>query len=133
LTGISAGTVAKSIVGFSPNSAGEREHFYRLSENAYKRALELDAVYAKPMYGLAILYIFELDRAEEAIPYLERYLQLQSSDIPAMFVLARAYYVSESYGKAVDIYDRIITRTKDKKIKAEAEALRDIIQGRIYE
>jgi tetratricopeptide (TPR) repeat protein len=133
LTGVSAGTVAKSVIGFSPNSQNEREQFFRLCENAYLRAIELDAVYARPMYGLAILYIFELDRTAEAIPYLERYLQLQSSDIPAMFLLARAYYTVENFTDAVDIYDRIINRTKDKQIKAEAQAYRDVVRGWMYE
>jgi tetratricopeptide (TPR) repeat protein len=132
LTGVSAGSVAKSIVGFSTGEAGEKEQYYQLSEKAYLRALELDAVYAKPMYGLGILYAFELDRPADAAARLERYLELQSSDIQAMFVLARAYYMIENYEKAVETYDRIISRTKDQKIKAEAQALRDVVQGRMY-
>jgi tetratricopeptide (TPR) repeat protein len=132
MTGVSAGTVAKSIIGFSADAAGEREQFYQLSEKAYLRALELDTVYTKPMYGLGILYVFELDRPADAVMRLERYLQLQSSDIQAMFVLARAYYMIENYGKAVELYDRIISRVKDQKTKTEAQALRDIVQGRIY-
>jgi tetratricopeptide (TPR) repeat protein len=132
MTGVSAGTVAKSIIGFSDGAAGEREQFYQLSEKAYLRALELDAVYTKPMYGLGILYAFELDRPADAVVRLERYLQLQNSDIQAMFVLARAYYMIENFGKAVELYDRIISRAKDQKTKTDAQALRDIVQGRIY-
>jgi len=133
LTGVSAGTVAKSIVGFSVNAQREREHYYKLSETAYLRALELDVLYTRPMYGLAVLYTFELDRPEEAIPYLERYLSILPSDTSAMFVLARAYYMTANNSKAIEVYDRIIMRTKDKQVREEASANRDYIQGRFYE
>jgi len=44
-----------------------------------------------------------------------------------MFVLARAYYSTENYSEAVELYDKIISRTKDKKIKEEAQKNKDII------
>jgi len=133
LTGVSAANVAKSIVGFSANADRERMHYFNLSENAYKRALELDITYTKAMYGLAVLYVFEFDRPQDAITYLERYMQIQPSDIQAMFVLARAYFATEQYSQAVDLYDRIASRAKDQKIKNEALNNREIIQGIIYE
>jgi tetratricopeptide (TPR) repeat protein len=131
LTGVSAAIVAKSVVGFSA-AAAEREHFFTLSENAYLRAVELDGNYAKPRYGLGVLYAFELDRPAEAIPHLTRYLQIISSDVQAMFVLARAYYMTENYDEAVALYDRIISRSKDPKIKAEAQNNKEIIRGQMY-
>jgi len=117
LTGVSAASAAKSLVGFSSGADKERDRLYKLSENSYLRAMELDVTYTKPMYGIAILYIFELDRPQDAIPYLERYLKISPSDISAMFVLARAYYSTENYSGAVELYDKIISRTKDKKKK----------------
>jgi len=133
LTGVSAASVAKSLVGFSSGEQKEKEKLYKLSENSYLRAMELDITYTKPMYGIAILYVFELDRPQDAIPYLERYLQIAASDVSAMFVLARAYYSTENYSRAVELYDKIISRTKNKKIKEEALNNKDIIQGMLYE
>ena len=133
LTSVSAASAAKSLVGFSATEQKEKEKLYKLSENSYLRAMELDITYTKPMYGIAILYIFELDRPQEAIQYLERYLKILTSDISAMFVLARAYYTTENYSGAVELYDKIISRTKDKKIKEEAQNNKDTIQGLIYE
>jgi tetratricopeptide (TPR) repeat protein len=133
LTGISAAHVAKSLVGFSPNDERERERYFKLSEASYLRALEIDVTYTKPMYGLSILYVYELDRPQDAIPYLERYLTIQTSDFSAMFVLASAYYMTENFSKAVEQYDKIISRTKNQKIKEEALYNRDIIQGKLYE
>ena len=132
LTGVSAGVVAKSIVGFSSGAGNEREHYYVLAENSHKRALNFDREYAKPMYALGVLYAFELNRPAEAIPLLEEYLRIISSDVPAMFVIARAYYMTESYEQAIGVYDRIIARTKDAKVKAEAQNNRDIVMERMY-
>jgi len=133
LTGVSAAKVAKSKIGFTANAEIEKDHYYRLSENSYLRALELDITYTKAMYGLAVLYAFELDRPEDAIVQLERYLQIQKSDINAMFILARSYYMMRNYSSAIQVYERIVSSTKDQKIKQEAYTNIDIIQDIIYE
>jgi len=133
LTGVSAAKVAKSKVGFSANTEAEREHYYKLSENAYLRALELDVTYTKAMYGLAVLYSFELNRPEDAVTQLERYLQIQKSDINAMFVLARSYYMMRNFTSAIQIYERIVSSTKDQKIKQEAYNNMDRVQEAMYE
>ena len=133
LTGVSAAVVAKSKVGFTAGAEREREQFYRLSENAYIRAMELDITYTRAMYGLAVLYVFELDRPEEAIPYLDRYLQIQTTDFSAMFILARAYYMLENFSQAIEIYDRIISRARDQSMRDEALNNKNFIQRFMYE
>jgi tetratricopeptide (TPR) repeat protein len=133
LAGVSAGIVAKSITGFSASAEKDRDHYFKLSENSYKRALELDVTYVKPMYGLSVLYVFELDRPAEAIPYLERYMSMNASDVRAMFILARAYAVTGNYNQAVETYERIITRSKDKEIQREAYSNIEIVERMKYE
>jgi len=133
LTGVSAGSVAKSIVGFSGNSQRDREHYFNLSEKSYLRALELDITYTRPMYGLGVLYAFELDRPADAIVQMERYLQINTSDFSAMFILARAYFMIQNYQKAIETYERIAERTRNKDIKEEALINRDFIQGMRYD
>jgi len=132
LTGESASVVAAATLGFSGKSGTEKEHYTRLAESAYLRSIQLDPVYARPRLGLGILYTFDLDRAPEAVPHLERYVELAPNDMKGMFVLARAYYMTESYDRAVEIYDRIIARTKDPKVKAEAQNNRDLIRNLLY-
>jgi len=132
LTGVSAANAAKSVIGFSSNADAERDRLYRLSENGYLRSLDIDITYTRSMYGLAVLYVFELDRPRDAITYLERYLQLSPSDVTAMFVLARAHFMLEEYSRSVEVYDRIIDRTRDSKLREEAQSNRDYIQGIIY-
>ena len=129
LTAESASVVASNALEFSVSSASEREHFYRLSESAYIKAIELDPGYAKPMLGLGILYTFDLDRPNDAIPHLQRYLELLSSDVKGMFVLARAYYMTDRYSEAVELYDRILTRSRDPAVRAEAQNNKEYILG----
>jgi len=133
LTGVSAAKIAKSKVGFTADAQEGSEHYYKLSENAYLRALELDATYTKAMYGLAVLYSFELERPQDAVNYLERYLQINTSDINAMFVLARSYYMLRDFSSAIETYEKIASRTKDRKIKEEAFRNIEIVQERMYE
>jgi tetratricopeptide (TPR) repeat protein len=132
MTGESASVLAASAVGFSGNAAAEQEKYQNLAESAYLRAIQLDPVYTKPLLGLGILYVFDLNRPTEAIPYLQRYLELSPSDIRGMFVLARAYYMTSAFDDAVELYDRIIARTKDAKVKAEAQNNKELIRKLIY-
>jgi tetratricopeptide (TPR) repeat protein len=92
----------------------------------------LDSNYAKPRLGLGILYAFELNRPAEAVPHMERYMQMLPNDVKGMFVLARAYYMIESYDSALELYDRIISKTKDPKVKAEAQKNKEIIRNLMY-
>jgi len=132
LIGDSASVVAASTLGFSGNAGTEKEHYTRLAETAYLRAIQLDEVYVKPLLGLGILYTFDQNRAAEAVPYLERYIKLTPNDIKGMFVLARAYYMIESYDRAIELYDRIIARTKDPKVRAEAQNNKELIRDILY-
>lgn len=128
LIGESAAAVAASVLGFSENSGTEKAHFTSLAESAYLRSIELDADYARPRIGLGILYAYELNRPAEAIPHMERFMELAPNDIKGMFVLARSYYMTESYERAIELYDRIISRSKNPNVKAEAQNNKEIIR-----
>jgi tetratricopeptide (TPR) repeat protein len=135
LTGLSAAIMAASSRDFPGGSAppgAEQDTYFALAESAYLRAINLDPAYARPRYGLGILYVFELDRPAEAIPHLTRYLELMSSDFDAMFALARAYYVTGNNAAALELYDRILSRTKDQSRKAEAQRNKEIVLGQSY-
>ena len=132
LTGLSAATVAKSYHNFSGRDNQERERLFALAEESYLRAIELDDRYLRPRYGLGILYVFEFDRPAEAIPHLERSLEISRNDVDTLFVLARAYYMTSAYQKALDIYNQIISVTKDEQKKTEAQNNRQYIMGLLY-
>jgi tetratricopeptide (TPR) repeat protein len=132
LTGISAGVVAKSTLNFE-GAAGNmtRENYYALSEEGYLRAISLDERYVLPLYGLGVLYVFELNRPRDAIPYLLRSLEI-SPDADTMFVLARSYYMTGSYREAAEVYERIIGFTRDPEKQQEAQINRQLALDRIY-
>jgi tetratricopeptide (TPR) repeat protein len=132
LIGDSASVVTASTLGFSGNSGTEKDHYARLAETSYLRAIQLDSAYPRPRLGLGILYTFDQNRPAEAVPHLERYVELAPNDVKGMFVLARAYFMTENYDGAVGLYDRIIARTKDAKVKAEAQGNKDTIRNLMY-
>ncbi|MDR2397464.1 MAG: tetratricopeptide repeat protein [Spirochaetaceae bacterium] len=134
LRGVSAGVVAKASYG-SPEVGGgdnRRLRYFELAEGAFLRAIELDNEYARARYGLGILYVFELDRPEDAILHLERYLELSKNEVDGMFVLARAYYMTNRYDGAIDLYDRILQITKDPKKRSDAEQNKAQVVGLLY-
>ena len=84
------------------------------------------------MYALGVLYVFELDEPAKAIPYLEKLLTIDTKHIDAMFVLARAYYSTFEFDKAVQMYDKIIATSKSEETKANAEANKKIALEAAY-
>jgi tetratricopeptide (TPR) repeat protein len=133
LTGVSAGIAAKSLHNFSGSADKEREAYFALAEEGYLKAVALDGRYIRPRYGLAVLYVFELNRPADAVPHLQRYLEISRSDVDAMFILARSYFMTENFKAALDLYDRIIALTRDENRRLEAENNRQIVIGRLYE
>ena len=131
-TGVSAGIVAKSIHLYPGTEDSERKLHFDLAESAYLRAIELDNRYMRSLFGLAVLYVFELERPLEAIPYLERCLSLSRNDVDTMFVLARAQFMLRNFQAAIELYDRIITLTRDEQKRTEAQNNRQYILGQMH-
>ena len=132
LTGVSAAYVAKYFHEFSAGTSLRQEQLYTLAERAYLRSLELDSRYQRARYGLAVLYVFELNRPADAIPHLERYLEITRNDLDALFILGRAYYTTRDFHRALDIYDRIIALTRDDNRRNEARANRQQVMEALY-
>ncbi|MDR2509640.1 MAG: tetratricopeptide repeat protein [Spirochaetaceae bacterium] len=129
LTGLNAARAAKSMYDYNGEKPyGERsERYLNLAETAYLRAIELQDSYTQARYALAVLYIFELDRPEAAIEQLLRYMENRSGDVDAMYLLARAMFMTGRYQEAADWYDKAIPLTKDEQKKREAMANRSFI------
>lgn len=131
--GLCAGYMSHASMDFDADGREEkRENYLKLSEEAYLRAIEIEPRYARALYGLSVLYVFELGEDEKAIPYLEKLLTIETKNIDAMFVLARAYYMNYEFDKAVDMYDKILSLTKSPERKAEAEANREIVKNAAF-
>lgn len=99
-----------------------RYNYLKLAEEAYLRAIKIEHKYVRALYGLGVLYVFELEEPEKAIPHLEKLLNIDTKNHDAMFVLASAYYLTYDFDKAIEIYDKIIATTKSSDVKSQAEA-----------
>lgn len=131
--GLCAGYMAKSALDYELTGTNrEQIRYYELSESAYKRAIELEPRYVRALYGLSVLYVFELSRPQDAIPHLETIMEIEKRNLDAMFIYARALYETGEYDTAVEIYDRIIKETRDENTRARAEENKAFVLGQAY-
>jgi cytochrome c-type biogenesis protein CcmH/NrfG len=111
----------------------KKEEYLRMSEAAYTQALNINPDYYRALYGIGVLYTFELtEDSAKAIPYMERFLQTQTKDTNGMFVLARAYYLNAEYDKAIALYDKIIELAPSKEKVADAQNNKKIVLDAQY-
>lgn len=129
--GVCAGYMANEALDFEAKGITEsqekRMNYLKLSESAYLQAISIDPKYYRALYGIGVLYTFELEENEKAIPYLEDFLAVQTKDVNAMFVLARAYYSCAEYDKAISLYDKIISLNPDANRAEEAQKNKKVI------
>ncbi len=112
----------------------KKNRLFNDSEKYYLSALAKNPDYTAALYGLAVLYIFELDRSFESEKYLLHILEVEKKHVEAMFLLGRVYVLKGEDNKAIEMYEKIISysNVKEKKRKAE-EFIAEIIRGGINE
>ncbi|MCR5217192.1 hypothetical protein [Treponema sp.] len=126
--GVCAGFMANSVLVYDINGKYDEEkmtqkhNYLLLCEQAYLQALSLNQKYYKAMYGIGVLYVFQMQEYEKAIPYLERFLETQTKNIKGMETLANAYACSGSLDKSISLYDKIIKLNPNKEDTANAAA-----------
>ena len=133
--GLCAGYMSKTCLDYKETGAStttEKYNYLKLAESAYLRAIEIESKYGRALYGLGVLYVFELDQSEKAIPHLEKLLSFDTRNFDAMFVLARAYYMQGNYEKAASLYDKIASQTKSEEKKQEALSNKKIVLDASY-
>lgn len=125
---ICAANVAQQALDYNATgTTAQKYNYLKLAESAYLRAIELDPRYARALYGIGVLYVFELDEPEKAIPYLETLLDVEKRNVDGMFVLANAYYSTYNFDQAAAIYDRIISTTTSEEKRIQAESNKKIV------
>jgi tetratricopeptide (TPR) repeat protein len=102
------------------------------SERLYRRAVVLDPDYPSALYGLAVLYVFELDRAQEAVDLLEHLLEKQKNNSEAMFLLGNVYYRLGKPEKALELYNRLVRMDLSADKRREAEANKRRIEEELH-
>ncbi|MEL3907507.1 MAG: tetratricopeptide repeat protein [Treponemataceae bacterium] len=119
--GLCASHIAKKNLTVSVDEGKDAAYYNNIAVNAYLTALEIQPNYNSAAYALSVLYVYELNESEKAIPLLQALLQRDSKNYDAMFVLAAAYYLSQDYNEAIKTYRYIIENTKDKSLIDSAE------------
>ena len=99
------------------------------AEEHYLRALRLDPSYKEALYGLSVLYVFELNRPFDAEPLLERLVSLSSKNWDAMFLLARVKIIRGDVEAAMDLYMIIEEGAKDTEAREKAAENRRRLLG----
>ena len=131
--GVCAGYMSHAAMDFNASGTNEVKYNYlKLAEEAYLRAIQIEDRYVRALYGLGVLYVFELDEPGKAIPHLEKALSIDTKNLDTMFVLARAYYSNYEFDKAVAMYDKIIETTKSEDTKKTAEENKQIALDAAY-
>ncbi len=131
--GVCAGYMSHASMDFGGSGSTEvKFNYLKLAEEAYLRAISIEDKYVRALYGLGVLYVFELEEPEKAIPHLEKAISIDTRNIDAMFVLARAYYSTYEFDKSADMYDKIIATTKSAETKATAEENKKIVLDAAY-
>jgi tetratricopeptide (TPR) repeat protein len=126
LAGVCSARMAKAAV----NRPAEQEELFKEAENYYLRAIFLDNDFVEALYGLSVLYVFELDRVVDAEPYLERILEKESRNTQAMFLLARVYVYSGRVEDAVELYEEIIDKAQSRQEKERARDMKNqVLEG----
>ncbi len=131
--GVCAGYMSHAALDYNASGNNEVKYNYlKLAEEAYLRAIEIEDRYVRALYGIGVLYVFELDEPEKAIPYLEKAISIDTKNLDTMFVLARAYYSSYEFDKSIAMYDKIIETTKSEDTKKTAEENKKIVLDASY-
>lgn len=133
---VSAGYTAHTALDFTANGGAEaklkQQRYLRLAESAYQRALTINPKYYRAMYGIGVLYVFELGESENAIPYMEEFLRNQTKDTNGMFLLARAYCDTGELEKAVELYDRIISLNSNPDLTEDAKLNKQAVLNALH-
>jgi tetratricopeptide (TPR) repeat protein len=101
--GVAAARMSKAV-----RDGTEKIALLDTAEAAYRRAIALDPASVAALYGLAILYSFELGRNGDALPLVEGILDREKNNVDALFLLARVHFALGRPEEAIAAYDRII-------------------------
>lgn len=133
--GVCAGCMARTGYDFEGSGKARKMNFLKTAEEAYLNAIQLEPRYARALYALGVLYTYGsepgevgLNEPEKAIPYLKRFLDIETKDTEGMLVLARAYYAESDYDNALLMCNKVLDISKSDERKAVALSFVNAIQ-----
>ncbi len=122
--------LAKANIARAEISEIKRLSLFQEAESYYITAVRIRKGYANAMYALAVIYMFDLNRPEEAAPLLEEILSLDPHNWEAKILYARFKVVSGDIDAAIDLYNEISEDAWDDEMKEQAGRNRDsLLEG----
>ena len=111
----------------------EKFEYISSAEKYYKKAVEIDEKYSKAVIALSVLYLYELDKPDEAAVILNNLIQYESRNFEAMFLLANSYIQAGRVDEAVSVYETIEKSADSKTYKNQAEINRKKLEENVYD
>ena len=132
IAGLSAAFLSRTALAEYGGGRTTREGWLLAAEGAYKESIRLDERNTRSLYGLAVVYSFEMENHEAAIPLLESLLSIDTMNIDALFLYARSLYGAGRLQDSVDVYDKIISGSKIEEKRDQAAANKKQILDELY-
>ncbi len=129
----SAAFLSKTAVAEKGGGSEQKSAWLKTAEGSYLRSLELAPDYSKSLYGLAVLYTFEMENHEAALKPVEALLEMEPSNVDALFVYARALYGAGKLQDAANVYDTLIQTTTIQAKKDQAAANKKQVLDELYD
>jgi tetratricopeptide (TPR) repeat protein len=129
--GMCAAYIAKSFDAKGPAGQADKERWFATAETCYRRSISINMRSTQAMYGLAVLYSFELGRPADAVPYLTNILGVETKNVDAMMLLARCYAQLGKADEAANWYETAARTTVVPEKKRAAEANRAEVLKRL--
>jgi tetratricopeptide (TPR) repeat protein len=85
----------------------DRQRYLELSEKYYLYALERRGDYQDALYGLSVLYLYELEDPVSAEPIIRDLRSFHPNFIEADFLLAAAFVLQGKFSDAEEVYEDI--------------------------
>ncbi len=123
--------IAASQYALSQDRDNIKRDFLDRAKRSHEYSLVLNPGFNKGLYALSILYIYDFDMQEEAKELLDRLLAISSRQFDAMLLRALLYEKDGDLNASLDLYDRVLSLSKNDKHIVRAETNRELILRRI--
>ena len=112
-----------SRLALSALTEDKRSGYMDQAEAGHRRALEIMPKYTPAMYALAVIMLYERNDSAEAARILDRFIQIEKTDIPARFLLVQALIASGRSAEALAVCDDIARMARREEDRQRADML----------
>jgi tetratricopeptide (TPR) repeat protein len=101
-------------------AASERDRYLQMAQRYYSRSVEIEPRHTESLYGLGVLYHFEMERHVAALEIAQQLVEVEPKHIQGLFLLARIQTTLGDIDDAVATYERILENASDQESKEQA-------------